>query len=627
MLSWKHGAEYSSLTDSTNFRLWAPLASRVDLHLWDSSGTERSGSPIKMEPAGEGYWGYLAQDCPVGTRYAFSVDNGPKRPDPASRWQPESVHTASAVIDTQFKWTDTAWFGLPLEEYVIYEIHVGTFTDEGTFDAAIEKLPHLKKLGITAIEIMPVAQFPGDRNWGYDGVYLYAAATCYGGLHGLQRFVDAAHNLGIAVILDVVYNHLGPEGNYLSEFGAYFNDNYHTPWGAGLNFDAAYSNGVRDFFTGNALFWMRECHIDALRLDAVHAIIDNSARTFLAELSDAVHNLGRHLHKRLHVIGENDRNDPRFTTSAELGGTGADSQWSDDFHHALHAALTSEDFGYYEDFGKLSQLAKAYTDGFVYDGCYSPHRKLNHGANSRGLDGIRFVVFSQNHDQVGNRPDGSRLSMLLGFSATKLAAAALLASPYVPLIFMGEEFGCKSPFLYFVDHGDEGLIKAVREGRAREFRAFFDQGTPVDPQSIEAFEQSKLRPSSTPEQAAIFQLYSDLLRLRREIPALSTLNKRRTLASANDLKQTLVVQRQQDESTVLCLFNFSAESRDFSVPAQIGKWRLLFHTESPNYLGTEENAGQASIDCRGELHFTLPKTSAAFLINIPHSQHHARQVS
>lgn len=564
-----------------------------------------------------GYWEAAVHNCPPGSTYSFSVDGGPNRPDPASLWQPgNDVHADSAVVSTGFDWTDDKWSGLPLEEYVIYELHVGTFTPEGTFEAAIKELPRLKKLGITAIEVMPIAQFPGERNWGYDGVYPYAAADCYGGLKGFQELVNAAHLEGLAVVLDVVYNHLGPEGNYFSYFGPYFNENYHTPWGAGLNFDSDYSDGVRDFFIGNALFWINTCHVDALRLDAVHSIIDNSAYTFLQQLCEQVHALGRSLHKRVYVIGENDRNDPRFVKFPAEGGIGADSQWCDDFHHALHAVATGETQGYYEDFGKVSQLAKAFTDGFVYDGIYSPHRKQRHGGDGRDLEGIRFVVFSQNHDQVGNRPNGSRLSELIDFSLLKVCAATLMSAPYVPLIFMGEERGVRTPFLYFVDHGDETLIKNIREGRAREFKHFVTMGEPVDPQSHEAFDSSKLKRNTSPEEAAIERLYKELLRLRRDIPAMRTLNKRRTSAIADDLNRTLVVRREENDSVVLCLFNFCDEQRTLYTSAEAGTWDCILDTNHADYLGTR-NDTPSSVSSEGALKIPmLPKT--AILLHYRH---------
>lgn len=607
MLPWKHGAFYNNDDNSTIFRVWAPLASSVKLVVTDGP----NGGERLMKPTDEGYFEVTLADCGPGVRYLFQLDDQAARPDPASRWQPDGVHQASAVAETRFKWTDDAWAGLPIEEYVIYELHVGTFTQEGTFEAAIAQLARLKVLGITAVEIMPVAQFPGTRNWGYDGVYPYAVQNNYGGVEGLQRFVDAAHGLELAVIMDVVYNHLGPEGNYLSTYGPYFTAQYQTPWGPSLNFDGPFSDGVRDFFIGNALYWIEVCHMDALRLDAVHAIIDTSANPFLKQLTAAVHESARRMHKRVHVTGENDRNDPKFTVSKELGGIGADSQWSDDFHHALHALVTGERHGYYKDFGLTSQLGKAYTDGFVYDGCYSPHRRRHHGADSRPLPGIRFIVCSQNHDQVGNRPRGERLSQLLNFSQTKLTALAMLGSPYLPLIFMGEEYGLKTPFQYFVSHSDEHLIEAVREGRAREFHEFFSDAEAPDPQTEAVFRESIIQVPTDTQSLAVNALYRDLLKLRKDVPALRPKNKRYTTANADDDLQTLIVSRYAEDDRVLLMMNFSGEPRHMSTPAAKGRWKFLLHTEWETYGGAEPL--RPDLTCDGHLVLELPPHCGAIL--------------
>lgn len=614
----KHGARYCRASNSTVFRVWAPLAESVELHFQRGAAADEWETQ-PLERAGEGYWRTAVNACGPGAQYKYSIDGKAPRPDPASLQQPANdVHGPSAVVDPHFDWTDEGWAGPPLDEYIIYEFHVGTFTAEGTFEAAIRELPRLKKLGITAVEVMPIAQFPGTRNWGYDGVYLYAAVEAYGGLRGFQHFVDAAHSLGIAVILDVVYNHLGPEGNYLSEFGPYFNDNYHTPWGAAVNFDGAYRDGVRDFFIGNAEFWIRECHVDALRLDAIHAIIDSSAVTFLEQLCTRVHTLARQLHRRVYVIAENDRNDPRCAQPPELGGMGADSQWNDDFHHALHAVLTGETHGYYEDFGRMSQLAKAYTDGYVYDGVYSNYRKKHHGADSRPLEGVRFVVFSQNHDQIGNRPDGSRLSTLLEFSQLKISAVAVLVSPFIPLLFMGEELGTQNPFLYFESHGDEVLVKNVQEGRAREFHAFFRNGEPVDPHSEEAYIRSKLPTSVSPEGAAMTRLYARLIQLRQHIPALSTLNKRHTKAWGHDGRQILIVRREEGTSVLLAFFNFSDREQTLKDEAEPGQWKVLLHTEDASYLGPLQTA-ETMLESTGEIAIVLPAQSSVVLLHCGNS--------
>ncbi|HJT17363.1 MAG TPA: malto-oligosyltrehalose trehalohydrolase, partial [Thermoanaerobaculia bacterium] len=416
------------------FRVWSPNRERVAVCI-DS----------QKYPLTKNSNGYHETILPAraGTRYKFAFD-GVERPDPASRFQPEGVHGPSEVVDPHFEWHDASWKNIPLEDYVIYELHVGTFTREGTFDAAIDKLDALKDLGITAVELMPVGQFPGHRNWGYDGTYIYAPQNSYGGPHALKRLVDAAHQRGLAMILDVVYNHLGPEGNYLAEFGPYFTDRYKTAWGLALNFDGPNSDSVREFFVQNARMWIDEFHFDALRVDAVHAIVDHSAQPFLQDLTTAVHQCSR----RAYMIAESDLNDPRVIMSGDELGLGFDSQWSDDFHHALHVLLTGEKIGYYCAYGKVSDLARTIETGYLYTGQYSPYRRRKYGAEPRTDDGVQFVVSTQNHDQIGNRMNGDRLSTLVSRDKLRVAAAALILSPFIPMIFMGEEYGETAPFQY-----------------------------------------------------------------------------------------------------------------------------------------------------------------------------------
>lgn len=606
-MSWNQGALYLG-NGKTRFRIWAPGASSVQLQIITPSARN-----LTLAKADDGYHELVVEDVNPGTGYLYSVDGAEPRPDPASRYQPDGVHAASVVVQPSFSWSDFGWTGLRLEDYVIYELHVGTFCSDGTFDGVIEHLPYLKELGITAIELLPIAQFPGDRNWGYDGVYPYAAQASYGGPAGLKRLVDAAHQQGLAVILDVVYNHLGPEGNYLSVFAPYFTDNYKTPWGWSLNFDGPSSDEVRKYFIGNALYWIEDCHIDALRLDAVHAIVDTSAEPFLRQLTKDVHACAARLGRRVHVIAENDRNDPSFARSPALGGMGMDSQWSDDFHHALHSVLTGEQHGYYSDFGAVSQLAKAMQYGYVYDGKYSPHRNRLHGASSADLEGKRFVVCAQNHDQVGNRMLGDRLSVLVDFPRLKLAAAAVLLSPNIPLLFMGEEYGESAPFLYFVSHGDADLIKGVREGRREEFAAFHAKGTAPDPQSEETFRQSKLNcelRNSEPNKI-LLEWYRELLRLRREIPALAGLNKQATMAVASEKSRTLVVTRSDGgNQQVIAGFNFSDNRQHVHLPITEGKWQILLNSADPEWKGDGEG-GEPEIT--EVIH--LPPTSVIVLIN------------
>ena len=440
-----------------------------------------------------GYWQTWVANVKPGTRYKFALQDGPERPDPASMHQPMGVHEASEVVDHHaFAWTDSSWPGLPLEQYIIYELHTGTFTPQHTFEGIIQKLDYLVDLGITAIELMPVAAFPGSRNWGYDGVYPFAVQESYGGPEGLKKLVNACHVKGLAVVLDVVYNHMGPEGNYLNDFGPYFTGKYNTPWGKALNFDDAGCDGTRNFFIQNALMWFREYHIDALRLDAVHAIIDLSAKHFLLELAEAVNELSLETGRKFYLIAESDLNDVQVINPPAKGGFGMDAQWCDDFHHALHALTTGETDGYYEDFGKLEDLEKVFNEAFVYSGIYSAHRKKTFGSNASQHPARQFVVCMQNHDQVGNRMLGERLPALVSFPMLKLAAAAYLLSPYLPMLFMGEEYGETNPFLYFISHTDPELVKAVQEGRKKEFKAFKWAGNIPDPQSEETFLSSCL---------------------------------------------------------------------------------------------------------------------------------------
>ncbi|MBX6363410.1 MAG: malto-oligosyltrehalose trehalohydrolase, partial [Gemmatimonadetes bacterium] len=457
------------------FRVWAPAAGTVTLHLLGL--VDRV---LPMPAADRGYFEIEVDDAPPGTPYAYRLDDGGDLPDPASRWQPQGVHAPSAVADAAFPWTDGAYTPPRLADYVIYELHVGAFTPDGTFEAVIPHLERLRDLGVTAIELMPVAQFPGERNWGYDGVFPFAPQSSYGGPAGLRRLVDAAHGLGLAVVLDVVYNHVGPEGNYFGRFGPYFNPAYRTPWGGAINFDGPGSDEVRRYYIENALYWIADFHIDALRLDAVHAIVDLSARPFLAALGRAVHGLAARLGRPAYLIAESDLNDPRLVTPVEDGGYGLDAQWADDFHHALHALLTGERGGYYQDYGTVEDLARAFRTGFVYTGQYSRYRGRRHGARPVSIPAERFVVFAQNHDQIGNRALAERLSSLVPFEGLKLAAATVLLSPFLPLLFMGEEYGETAPFLYFVSHTDPALIEAVRRGRKAEV-APLGGATPAPP--------------------------------------------------------------------------------------------------------------------------------------------------
>jgi maltooligosyltrehalose trehalohydrolase len=500
-----------------DFRLWAPKATTVEIAL-----TNRR---IPMMLCAGGWWIVDVPAAGPETEYSFILDNSPPLPDPRSACQPQGVHGPSRVIDHQaFAWTDERWQPGPLSSAMLYELHIGTFTPAGTFEAAIEHLDHLVELGITHVELMPVAEFSGIRGWGYDGVDLYAPHHGYGGPEGLKRLVNAAHSKGLAVLLDVVYNHLGPAGNYLERFGSYFTNRHHTPWGQAVNLDGLGSDKVRRFFCDNALMWLRDYHMDGLRLDAVHALIDTSAVHFLEQLAAEVHTLEAQLGRHLVLIAESDLNDPRVVRPSEIGGYGLAAQWSDDFHHALHTVLTGERAGYYGDFGTLADLAQALTNAFVYDGRYSRFRDRRHGRPATSLSGHRFFSYLQNHDQIGNRAKGERSSHLVSPGRLKIAAALVLTSPFVPLLFHGEEWGASTPFQYFTDHEDPELGRAVREGRRSEFAAFGWSAEEVpDPQDPATFARSRLdwRELAHEPHASILDWHRRLIRLRRQLPALA----------------------------------------------------------------------------------------------------------
>jgi len=473
-----------------------------------------------MEKDAYGYWSITLPASP-GARYGFRLDGDIRSlPDPASLSQPEGVHALSQVVDVHaFPWNDSGWKGLPLSNRIIYELHTGAFSPTHDFEGILQKLDYLHALGINTIELMPLAQFPGTRGWGYDGVYPYAIQYSYGGLAGFQRLVNAAHAIGISVIVDVVYNHLGPEGNYLNEYGPYFTDRYKTPWGCALNFDSAWSDGVRSFFLQNARFLLEDAHVDALRLDAVHAIYDNSAIPFVQQLKELAAEIGARAGCKKELIVEMDLNDPRYINPPSKGGYGMDGQWADEFHHALRTLLTGDTSGYYEDFGDITHLEKAFRNTYVYNNVYSPHRHRTFGGSAETNPYDQFVVFAQNHDHVGNRAEGNRLTGILSFEQLKLAAATVLLSPYVPLLFMGEEYGERNPFQYFVDFNDAALIKAVHAGRAREFRHGDADALP-DPQAEETFNHSVLSWQTAEEPGAtLLRYYRHLIRFRQSRPA------------------------------------------------------------------------------------------------------------
>jgi maltooligosyltrehalose trehalohydrolase len=565
------------------FRVWAPNSEKVEVLTLGAPGGWRR-TPLDAEPLG--FHSGTVDGARPGTRYLYSLDGGKKkRPDPRSRYQPEGVHSPSEVVDPgAFQWTDGPWKGVAQEDLIIYELHTGTYTPEGTFESIIAHLGRLRDgLGVTAIELMPVAQFPGDRNWGYDGVYPFAPQNSYGGPTGLKRLVDGCHAAGLAILLDVVYNHLGPEGNYLGDYGPYFSSKYRTPWGLAVNYDDRGCDEVRRFVVDNALSWVSEYHFDGLRLDAIHGIFDFSPKHILAEVGDAVKAEAAAQGRRLTVIAESDLNDPKVIEPRATGGYDLDAQWSDDFHHSVHAYLTGERFSYYSDFGSLEDIEKAILGGFVYDGRYSRFRGMTHGAHPPpGLRGDKFVVCLQNHDQVGNRPDGARLATLIDPPGLRLAAALLVLSPYVPLLFMGEEFGEKAPFYYFTSHGDAGLVEAVREGRKREHaeaHAQFDVPF-IDPQDPRTFEVSKVDhrlPIRRSWNREMLRYYRGLIAMRALHPALKNMCRDRIEVSRS--RGALVVRRWEPSVEELALV-YDFEGRGVAPQGLLdGRWRLIFDSE------------------------------------------------
>lgn len=586
-----------------NFLVWAPSHERVHLRLLDQTPTS-----IPMCRDSRGYHSRTLSHLKSGAKYMFELSPGLERPDPASRRQPDGVHRPSELVDLGgFSWTDASWKGIALDDSIYYELHVGTFTPQGTFSAIIPHLDSLVELGITTIELMPIAQFPGNRNWGYDGVYPYAVHTSYGTPRDLQQLVDEAHARGLAVALDVVYNHLGPEGNYLRDFAPYFTDHYKTPWGSAINFDGPHSDEVRRFFIQNALYWLENFHIDALRLDAIHGIVDAGAVPFLAELSREVKALALRLGREISLVAESDLNDTRVLRPVHDGGFGMDSQWSDDFHHSVHTLLTGEHTGYYEDFGGLKHLSVTLQQGWFYDGKFSRHRIRRHGNPPPPFQGSYFVVSTQNHDQVGNRALGERLSCLVNFESLKLAAATNLLSPFVPLLFMGEEYGETAPFRYFTSHGDPALAEAVRRGRNEEFRSFHWQGEVPDPQAESTFTASRLHHelASQEPHRRLRRFYQALLRCRKKFdlgraaqPAVTEFTELSSLQVLHTSNPPLAI-----------IFNFGTESAAVQPSLPGGSWNKVLDSSDLEWLGPGTNVpGTLTADDRTSL--TLAPRSA-----------------
>lgn len=579
----KVGANYI-LNETSVVTVWAPFLNKVQLMI---KGEQDIKNLIK-DPFG--YWEAEVKVLKPGTYYKFLLDNELARPDPASQSQPEGVHSWSEVVDhASYKWNDRSWDPPSMQEMIIYELHVGTFTPQGTFDAIIGKLDHLLDLGINTIEIMPIAQFPGDRNWGYDGVYPFAVQNSYGSVEKLKQMVDKCHQKGIAVILDVVYNHMGPEGNYLSAFGPYFTDKYHTPWGSAINFDDRHSDHVRNFFLQNALMWLEDFHFDGLRLDAVHAIMDHGPVHFLKELSQEVDQLEIKTGKSYSLIAESDMNDVKIISEYEKGGYGLEAQWADDFHHAIHTLATGEKEGYYSDYGNINFLAKSFKQAFIYDGIYSDYRKKKIGNNPGGMLPQQFVVCLQNHDQVGNRMLGDRLSQLVSFEMLKLSAGVLLISPFVPMLFMGEEFGEEQPFQYFVSHGDSDLVKAVQEGRKNEFEHFQWGGEVPDPQSKNTFEQSKLDWNFRDDlpKNILFSYYKYLIQLRKQ-EAFELFKDKNMEILVHEEERMLSIFAEKDPTKIMAVMNFSHVDQRIKVPDTENSWSKILASTDLQWGGTRD---------------------------------------
>lgn len=592
----------------TRFRVWCPKAGSVSVRIVD-----QENPTIPLTKIEGGYWEGTLTDLPLGTTYRYLIDEQTERPDPASRFQPEGVHGPSQVIDSSsFHWTDQNWRGISLTDYIVYELHTGTFTAEGTFEAIISQLPYLRdQVGITAVELMPVAQFPGTRNWGYDGAYLFAPQNSYGGPEGLKRLIDACHAHGLAVIMDVVYNHFGPEGNYISDFGPFFTEVYRTPWGSAINYDGPESDAVRHFIVSNAVYWVREFHIDALRLDAIHGIFDFSAKHILQEIGEAVHAEANQSGRHIYVIAESDLNDSRIISPLSKGGYGLDAQWSDDFHHSLHCLLTQEAKGYYEDFGQLHHLAKAYREYFVYSGEYSPHRKRRHGNSAKQCTPAQFVICAQNHDQIGNRAEGDRHSTSMTFEALKVANTAVLLSPNIPMLFMGEEYGESAPFLYFIDHSDSHLIEAVREGRRREFAAFGWTEVP-DPYDAQTFERSRLNfdMSKNSKNGAHLSWSQSLITLRKAIPSLGTRKKTDQFRVWPHPKANALVlfRKAEDGPAALIILGFNKQAATLTLQQPEGLWHRRLDNQDLQFGGAGVHLApeRLSLSKSSKFNFAIP---------------------
>lgn len=577
--------------ETVEFRVWAPnLANLAVRILGESPRTVPMTRSLNPE---ESDFVATVPNVSEGSDYFYVLEGDRERPDPVSRWQPHGVHGPSRIVNpASFDWSDQGWAGIPLKDFIIYEFHPGTFTAEGTFESVIPRLPYLRDLGITAIEIMPVAEVPGNRNWGYDGASLYAPQSSYGGPDGMKKLVNACHQHGLAVVLDVVYNHLGPEGNYLPEFAPCFTDAHHTPWGKTINYDGPGSDGIRRFIIENALYWLTEFHVDALRLDAIHGIYDFGARHVLDELANAFEAQTQHLGRQAWLIAESDLDDVRIINPRSKGGYALDAQWHDDFHHALYAFLTGQREGFLVDFGALGDLSKSIRDGFVFDWKYSRYRQRHHGNSSTDRPGEQFVGFIQNHDQIANTSRGKRLASLVSKGEQKLAAVLTLCSPFLPLLFMGEEYAETAPFFYFTSFEDQHLANAVREGRKKELGSHYSESDFADPQAVTTFERCKLdwSKTATSPHVEMLRLFRDLMSLRKQHASLGNCRKDLTEIQVDEKAKTFVMKRYDPAgSSALLIFNFSAEAQSFPIAGNSQPRRLLLWTGDQVYGGSSKH--------------------------------------
>lgn len=571
---------------SCEFTVWAPAAQNVEVQL-----VSKNNTLIPLQKQERGYWKSETSEAKVGDLYLYQLDGKEIWPDPASSYQPQDVHGPSAIVDhATFQWKDNAWKGLALKDMIVYELHVGTFTPEGTFEGVVTKLDYLLDLGITTIELMPLGQFPGNRNWGYDGVFPFAVQHSYGGPEGLKKLINACHEKGIAVLVDAVYNHLGPEGNCLEKFGPYCTSKYSIPWGNAMNFDDAHSDEVRNYFIQNALMWFRDYHVDGLRLDAVDAYRDMRPEHFLQELNKEVKQLEKEAGRPLYLMGESDLNDSKYIVSVEKGGYGLDVHWADEFHHALHSLLTGEKSGYYADYGEVKDLKKAFETSFVHTGQYSNFRNKTFGTSTEAHPYTQFLVFAQNHDQIGNRLLADRLSTCISFEALKLMAGTVLISPSIPLLFMGEEFGEETPFQFFTSHSDEKLIKESYETRQRTFR---EAHVPVEaphPQSESLFHGSKLNWShiDNPNKNALREFYKQFIQLRKINAVFSDPDRNTLKAEMEEEKGILKIERHHSTyqgEGLYAILNFGKEDTQFCLNAG-GTWTLYLDSSDTQWRGS-----------------------------------------